>query len=222
MDLLGCQRFGRQECGCGLTDVSPLRACVRATSRRKRDCRSGDSADDVNLGAADGRTMARMMIAFANKSSHDASRRIQRKHLELARQGKSSGGQAPYGWQEDGRKVDPVAAEHIRIAQKQLLAGQIRGLGHPREGTTRLPHHLVERMLTNPRLCGYRTYRGEVLLDDGHPVIGVWEPINIVPHASHRSSGRRVVSLRPSRSGGCRSGCRRSSRAADPPAWGPG
>lgn len=137
------------------------------------------------MGAADGRTMARVMIAFANKSSHDASRRIQRKHLELARQGKSSGGQAPYGWQEDGRKVDPVAAEHIRIAQKQLLAGQIRGLGHPREGTTRLPHHLVERMLTDPRLCGYRTYRGEVLLDDdGHPLIGVWEPINIVPHAS--------------------------------------
>ncbi|WP_190016204.1 recombinase family protein [Streptomyces lucensis] len=147
--------------------------------------------NDVNLGTADGRTMARVMVAFANKSSHDASRRIQRKHLELARQGKSSGGPAPYGWQSDGRTVDPVAAEHIRAAQKQLLAGvrigtirtdwQRRGLGHPREGTTRLPHHLVERMLTNPRLCGYRTYRGELLLDDdGRPVIGQWEPINTV------------------------------------------
>ncbi|MER7576133.1 recombinase family protein [Streptomyces sp. NPDC126514] len=147
--------------------------------------------NDVNLGTADGRTMARVMVAFANKSSHDASRRIQRKHLELARQGKSSGGPAPYGWQKDGRTVDPVAAGHIRAAQKDLLAGvrigtirtdwQRRGLGHPREGTTRLPHHLVERMLTNPRLCGYRTYRGEVLLDDeGRPVIGAWEPINTV------------------------------------------
>ncbi|WP_330282949.1 recombinase family protein [Streptomyces sp. NBC_00588] len=58
---------------------------------------------------------------------------------------------------------------------------QRRGLGHPREGTTRLPHHLVERMLTNPRLCGYRTYRGEVLLDDdGRPVMGAWETINTV------------------------------------------
>lgn len=36
-------------------------------------------------------------------------------------------------------------------------------------------------MLTNPRLCGYRTYRGEILLDDdGQPVIGQWEPINTV------------------------------------------
>ena len=147
--------------------------------------------NDVNLGTADGRTMARVMVAFANKSSHDASRRIRRKHLELARQGKSSGGPAPYGWLKGGLQVDPEAAEHIRAAQKQLLAGvrigtirtdwQRRGLGHPREGTTRLPHHLVEHMLTNPRLCGYRTYKGEVLLDeDGQPVIGEWETINTV------------------------------------------
>ncbi|MFF1562968.1 recombinase family protein [Streptomyces sp. NPDC058293] len=43
--------------------------------------------NDVNLGTPDGRTMARIMVAFANKSSHDASRRITRKHLELAQQG---------------------------------------------------------------------------------------------------------------------------------------
>ncbi|MFI6335891.1 recombinase family protein [Streptomyces sp. NPDC050535] len=147
--------------------------------------------NDVNLSTADGRTMARVMVAFANKSSHDASRRIQRKHLELARQGKSSGGPAPYGWLKGGRKVDPEAAEHIRVAQLQLLAGvrigtirtdwQRRGLGHPREGTTRTAHHHVEHMLTNPRLCGYRTYRGEILLNDaGQPVIGEWETINTV------------------------------------------
>ncbi|MGW0553666.1 recombinase family protein [Streptomyces sp. NPDC002926] len=147
--------------------------------------------NDVNLSTADGRTMARVMVAFANKSSHDASRRIQRKHLELARQGKSSGGPAPYGWLKGGKQVDPEAAQHIRAAQKQLLAGvrigtirsdwQRRGVAHPRNGTTRLPHHLVEHMLTNPRLCGYRTYRGEILLeDDGRPVTGEWETINTV------------------------------------------
>ncbi|MFJ9704473.1 recombinase family protein [Streptomyces sp. NPDC101234] len=147
--------------------------------------------NDVNLSSADGRTMARVMVAFANKSSHDASRRIQRKHLELARQGKQSGGPAPYGWLKGGIKVDPEAAEHIRAAQRQLLAGvrigtirtdwQTRGLGHPRQGTTRMAHHQVEHMLTNPRLCGFRTYRGEILLDDdGRPVIGEWETINTV------------------------------------------
>ncbi|GAA2539301.1 MULTISPECIES: recombinase family protein [Streptomyces] len=32
--------------------------------------------NDINIGTPDGRTMARIMVAFANKSSHDASRRI--------------------------------------------------------------------------------------------------------------------------------------------------
>ncbi|MDX6350236.1 MAG: site-specific recombinase [Streptomyces sp.] len=147
--------------------------------------------NDVNLATADGRTMARVMVAFANKSSHDASRRIQRKHLELAQQGKSSGGPAPYGWLADGIKVDPEAAQHIREAQDRILAGvrigtlrtewQARSLGHPRQGTKRLAHHHLEHMLTSPRLCGYRTYRGEILHgEDGKPIIGEWEIINTV------------------------------------------
>ncbi|MFB7364728.1 recombinase family protein [Streptomyces hydrogenans] len=146
--------------------------------------------NDVNLGTADGRTMARIMVAFANKSSHDTSRRLKRKHLELAQQGKSNGGPAPYGWRKDDRdKVDPEAARHIRAAQKEVLAGvrigtirtrwQEEGLGNPRAGTKRMAHHHVEHILTNPRLVGYRTYHGEILHgEDGKPVVGEWETIN--------------------------------------------
>ncbi|WP_309141960.1 recombinase family protein [Streptomyces griseicoloratus] len=146
--------------------------------------------NDITIGTPDGRTMARIMVAFANKSSHDASRRIKRKHLELAQQGKDSGGPAPYGWQKDDRtKVDPDAAKAIREAQREILAGvrigtirtrwQEQGLGNPREGTKRMAHHHVEHILTNPRLVGYRTYHGEILYgEDGQPVIGEWEPIN--------------------------------------------
>ncbi|MET8570374.1 recombinase family protein [Streptomyces sp. NPDC004783] len=146
--------------------------------------------NDINIGTPDGRTMARIMVAFANKSSHDASRRIKRKHLELAQQGKDSGGPAPYGWRKDDRtKVDPKAARAIREAQREILAGvrigTIRtkwweqGLGNPREGTKRMAHHHIEHILTSPRLVGYRTYHGEILYgEDGRPVIGEWEPIN--------------------------------------------
>ncbi|MFF0793901.1 recombinase family protein [Streptomyces spiralis] len=146
--------------------------------------------NDINIGTPDGRTMARIMVAFANKSSHDASRRIQRKHLELAQQGKDSGGPAPYGWRKDDRtKVDPEAAKAIREAQREILAGvrigtirtrwQEQGLGNPRAGTKRMAHHHVEHILTNPRLVGYRTYHGEILYgEDGRPVRGEWEPIN--------------------------------------------
>ncbi|MEU8959558.1 recombinase family protein [Streptomyces sp. NPDC048518] len=148
--------------------------------------------NDVNLATPDGRTMARVMVAFANKSSHDTSRRLKRKHLELARQGKDSGGPAPYGWRKDDRtKVDPDAARAIREAQQEILAavriGTIRtrwqeqGLGNPRSGTKRMAHHHVEHILTNPRLVGYRTYHGEVLTgEDGEPIKGEWEPINSV------------------------------------------
>lgn len=146
--------------------------------------------NDVNLGTADGRTMARIMVAFANKSSHDTSRRLKRKHLELAQQGKSNGGPAPYGWGKDDRdKVDPDAARHIREAQKEVLAGvrigtirtrwQEEGLGNPRAGTKRMAHHHVEHILTNPRLAGFRIYHGEILHgEDGKPVMGEWETIN--------------------------------------------
>jgi DNA invertase Pin-like site-specific DNA recombinase len=166
--------------------------------------------NDVNLGTADGRTMARIMVAFANKSSHDTSRRIKRKHLELAQQGKANGGPAPYGWQKDDRnKVDPVAAAHIRQAQKEVLAGvrigtirqrwHAEGIGNPREGTKRMAHHHVEHILTSPRLCGFRTYHGEILHgDDGQPVRGEWDTINTVEEweavsaaVADRKQGRR-------------------------------
>ncbi|MFF0117329.1 recombinase family protein [Streptomyces prasinus] len=148
--------------------------------------------NDIDLSSADGRTMARVMVAFANKSSHDTARRIKRKHLELAMKGKSSGGPSPYGWQKnDPNKVDPEAARHIRDAQKEILAGvrigtirtrwQAEGIGRPREGTKRVSHNHVELMVTSPRLCGYRIYHGEILLsDDGEPVIGEWETINTI------------------------------------------
>jgi DNA invertase Pin-like site-specific DNA recombinase len=146
--------------------------------------------NDINIGTPDGRTMARIMVAFANKSSHDASRRIKRKHLELAQQGRDSGGPAPYGWRKDDRnKVDTEAAKAIREAQREILAGvrigTIRqrwweqGLGNPRAGTKRMAHHHVEHILTSPRLVGYRTYHGEILYgEDGQPVMGEWETIN--------------------------------------------
>jgi site-specific DNA recombinase len=36
----------------------------------------------------------------------------------------------------------------------------------------------IVQIFTNPRLCGWRTYLGEVLRDEhGDPVRGMWEPI---------------------------------------------
>jgi DNA invertase Pin-like site-specific DNA recombinase len=78
---------------------------------------------DIDLSASDGRTMARVMVAFANKSSMDTSRRVARKHLELARAGVPVGGSRPFGWQADRRSIDRSEARLLRQAAADILAG---------------------------------------------------------------------------------------------------
>lgn len=149
---------------------------------------------DVNLSTIDGRTMSRIMVAFANKSSADTGRRVKRKQLELASEGKPHGGRQPYGWQADGLAVDPEAEKEILAAHKAILTGSRitdiqrdwleRGVaptsraGKRFRGAERLDHKTVRRVLTNPALAGVKVYRGDVVLDDqGSPVRAAWEPI---------------------------------------------
>lgn len=149
---------------------------------------------DVNLATTDGRTMARIMVAFANKSSADTGRRVKRKQQELASEGKPHGGRQPYGWQADGLTADPEARREILAAHEAILNGAKisdiqrdwlqRGVsptsraGKRFHGAERLDHKTVRRILTNPALAGVKVYRGEVVTDDaGQPVQAAWEVI---------------------------------------------
>src|SRR5690242_5166576 len=59
---------------------------------------------DLDLSTHEGQLMARITGAVARKESDDKSRRIQRKHEELAAAGKpSGGGTRPYGYETDKR-----------------------------------------------------------------------------------------------------------------------
>ncbi|PNG17937.1 recombinase family protein [Streptomyces cahuitamycinicus] len=69
--------------------------------------------NDIDLSTSDGRTMARVMVAFANKASADTGRRVARKHRELADAGKNGGGFPPFGWKADRVTIDPEQAELI-------------------------------------------------------------------------------------------------------------
>lgn len=156
---------------------------------------------DVNLSSIDGRTMARVMVAFANKSSHDTGRRVQRKQLELAGEGKPHGGRQPYGWGPDGLKADPAARKEILAAHKAILEGARiadihrdwlqRGVaptsrtGRRFQGAEKLHHKTVTRVLTNPALAGMKVYRGETVTDEqGAPIKAAWEPICTAEHLS--------------------------------------
>ncbi|MEW2498409.1 recombinase family protein [Streptomyces nodosus] len=154
---------------------------------------------DINLANSDGRTMARVMVAFANKSSADTGRRIKRKQLELASEGKFHGGRIPWGWQADGVTVDPKAKEEILKGHQALLEGarvadiradwEKRGIAplnrhgerYKSKGdqvAKRLYHHTVVRVLTNPALAGVKVYNGEVVRgEDGQPIRAAWKPI---------------------------------------------
>lgn len=141
---------------------------------------------DINLETPDGKTMARVMVTFANKASMDTSRRVARKHLENAQNGKPVGGHRPFGWKADKRQLDPKESVAVRSAVVEILAGtnlnSIARLWN--EGglltTTgkEWTHSKVRQYLQNERLAGVRTYKGKPMLDaEGHVVMGKWEPM---------------------------------------------
>ncbi len=71
---------------------------------------------DYDLTTPDGRLAARIVGAVARKESEDRSRRVRRKHLELAELGKPAG---QFGW---GVR-DGTERELVREAAQRVLAG---------------------------------------------------------------------------------------------------
>lgn len=135
---------------------------------------------DVDLSSHDGRFLARILGAVARKESDDKSRRITRKHLELAQAGRDTGGgDRPFGWRADRRTIEPTEAAAIREAVARVRAGDslralasdwnARGLTSVRGGQW-LPT-VLRRMLMSARLSGQRSYKGEIV------ATGDWEPI---------------------------------------------
>ena len=79
---------------------------------------------DVDLSTHEGQLMARIQGAVARKASDDMSRRIQRKHEEIAQAGRSSGGGTrPFGYESGHRAVRPAEAAIIRECAERALAG---------------------------------------------------------------------------------------------------
>ena len=79
---------------------------------------------DVDLSTHEGQLMARIQGAVARKESDDKSRRIRRKHEELADAGKASGGGSrPYGYEEDKVTIRQDEAEVVRELASRVLAG---------------------------------------------------------------------------------------------------
>ena len=142
---------------------------------------------DIDLGSADGRTLARVMVAFANKSSMDMSRRQSRKQRQLAEQGMyGGGGKRAYGFDDDRVTVRPAEAKIIQEAANRVLAGEsltsicrsFNERGIATTSTVPWRRNTLRGLLLAPRIAGLRIYHGALVLsDDGQPVKARWEPI---------------------------------------------
>lgn len=117
-------------------------------------------------------TMARVMVAVANKSSRDTARRVTRKHEELAEQGlPGGGGIRPFGYEPDGVTIRESEAAVIRDMASQVLddvslnalAGRLNAQGVRPVKAKQWGDRSVWSVLTGPRIAGLRRFRGVVV-----------------------------------------------------------
>ena len=144
---------------------------------------------EIDLSTHDGQLMARVQGAFARKESDDKSRRIRRKHEELAQAGRvSGGGTRPYGYETDRRTLRTDEAAIIRECAKRALAGDsLRSLcldlnerGVPTVTGTEWKSQTLKRILTSARISGQRDHLGELAANKAE-----WPPI-ITPTQTQR------------------------------------
>lgn len=137
-------------------------------------------AGDVNIGTGDGLLVARIQAAVAANESASKSRRLRSRYRQDAEAGLPHGGSGrPFGYEKDRVTVNRAEAKVIREAAARVIAGESlrsicvwldeSGVRTVEGGPWRVP--TVKTLLTNPRLIGKRTHRGEVVAD------AVWKPI---------------------------------------------
>ncbi len=159
-----------------------------------------DITGTLDLLTDNGRTVARLLVTVANKSSADTARRVRRKHHALQQAGIPTGSSRPFGYKDDKRTLEPKEAAAIRKAVERVLTGASprtiaadwnkQGITTTRGNTW--SKETVKQVLRNPRICGYRSRKVRefnpeagtesvrvepVLDDDGEPVKGQWDAI---------------------------------------------
>ncbi len=114
-------------------------------------------------------TMARVMVAVANKASRDTSRRVAAARLRQAANGRYGGGSRAFGYERDGKTVRPAEAAEIVKAAQAILAGvslrevtaDLRRRAVPTVHGGRWHTSTTRGMLLSPRVAGIKVYRGE-------------------------------------------------------------
>ncbi|WP_168221292.1 recombinase family protein [Actinomadura sp. WMMA1423] len=132
-----------------------------------------------------------MGAVFSRMEVKKIRRRVRTWHRGRAERGAAPRGHRAFGWTDDGIIADGREKALIIKAVEDLLAGKSQGtvLREWLEKGVKTPQGndwsraSLRKMLMNPRLCGWRMIKGEIIEVDGKPVVGEWEPI-ITPEQS--------------------------------------
>lgn len=135
---------------------------------------------DIDLGTGDGVVTARIRGAIAAEEVRKSSRRISRKHRQLAEAGRPAGGKRPYGFGADHITHRDHEVALIREAAAHVLAGghltplvrdwNQRGVATS-SGVGSWTFSSLRSILINPRNAGVRMLNGVEV------ATAVWEPI---------------------------------------------
>jgi site-specific DNA recombinase len=125
-------------------------------------------------------TMARVMVAVANKSSRDTQRRVKRKMDELAAAGQYAGGGARrFGYERDGMTIlEPERAVILEAVDRVLAGESLRAIGKDFDARGIRPVKAAQwstvtlsGILKSARIAGLREHRGEIVGAAAWPAI---------------------------------------------------
>jgi site-specific DNA recombinase len=155
----------------------------------------------TDLSTDEGRAMFVVQAVMGGMEVSATRRRVARRNKSHALEGRNHGGKRPFGWEADRKTLRKweadLLANAIREIPKGKTIGMIRkewiaaGVTPTGGGKGALRDQTVLVKVINPRVCGYRVYKpaderretkslwvpDTLLLADGKPVIGDWQPI---------------------------------------------
>jgi site-specific DNA recombinase len=133
---------------------------------------------DLDLSTSAGRMLARILGSVARQESEHKGERQRSANIQKALAGKWSSANRPFGYAQDGKRLEPEAMM-IRTAVADVLAGKsikqvarewnATGITGTRGSAFTSPN--VRRILINPRYAGLRAHNGKVV------ATGKWEAL---------------------------------------------
>lgn len=184
---------------------------------------------DMDATTASGRAVIDMLGVVAQMEIDQKSERQERAAKQAAEAGKGWGGRRAFGYTRDNL-VKQDEAKLIRKAYKSILAGEslysvatqwnktgiTTTVGNQWSGST------VGQLLKNPRYCGKRSYKGDIVADaQWRPLVTeeVWQSVNgilaDVGRRRNRAPGRKYLLSGLLRCGRCADGTTMGSGVAD-------